>query len=355
MIDMSFASWSVLTVDFLVVLHLALGGVTLAALLHLVNARWRFEVRYLSVSFFALFPLAFCLLLILLLNGARTFPWVGSAMAMPGWNSLGFLAARELGGFLVVGVLYGLFIKYQAVSTLSPTQAHTFRNIALLIPFAHVVFCTMVAWDFEMTLTPGWSSALYAMYHIVSSFRMFLAVFALTVIVLLRRQALVSPPGEYVPNYLAQLLLGFTILWIYTFFAQYLIIWYGNLPDETGRLFHSQYGHSPYGPFAGLFWLFFILLFVVPFPVLVFPQSRHSSSIIAFVAVLIICGYWIERYVWIAGAVADSPQAMFSPFAIGTSIVVFTAGFFLVRGAMSKYGLLKHGAVSGIALREKMD
>jgi hypothetical protein len=54
-----FASWSVLTVDFLVVLHLALGGVTLAALLHLVNARWRFEIRYLSVSLFALFPLAF--------------------------------------------------------------------------------------------------------------------------------------------------------------------------------------------------------------------------------------------------------------------------------------------------------
>jgi hypothetical protein len=38
---MPFVSWSVLTVDFLVVLHLALGGVTLAALLHLVNAKWR--------------------------------------------------------------------------------------------------------------------------------------------------------------------------------------------------------------------------------------------------------------------------------------------------------------------------
>ncbi len=67
---MSYASWSALTVDYLVVLHLALGGVTLAALLHLVNAKWRFDIRYLSVSFFALYPLAFCLLIILLLNGA---------------------------------------------------------------------------------------------------------------------------------------------------------------------------------------------------------------------------------------------------------------------------------------------
>jgi len=79
----------------------------------------------------------------------------GSSMAMPGWHNFGFLAAREIGGFCVVGVLYGLFVKLQPVSTLSPGQARLFRNVALLIPFAHVLFCTMVAWDFEMTLTPA--------------------------------------------------------------------------------------------------------------------------------------------------------------------------------------------------------
>jgi hypothetical protein len=126
---MSFATWSVLTVDFLVVLHLALGGVTLAALLHLVNAKWRFEIRYLSVSFFALFPLAFLMLCILLLNGSKTFPWVGSAAPMPGWNTFGFLAAREILGFFIVGLVYGLFIKFQAVSMQSPTQARYFLGL----------------------------------------------------------------------------------------------------------------------------------------------------------------------------------------------------------------------------------
>ena len=347
---MSYAAWSVLTVDFLVVLHIALGGVTLAALLHLVNGKWRFEVRYISVSFFALFPLAFCLLLILLLNGARTFPWVGSSAAMPGWNDFGFLAAREIGGFIIVGVLYGLFIKYQAVSTSSASHARTFRNIALLIPFAHVLFCTMVAWDFEMTLQPGWSSSIYAMYHFVSSFGMMLSVLALTVMVLIRRKLLVAPPGAYVLNYLAQMMLAFTILWIYTFFAQYLIIWYANLPDETGRLFQNQNG-----PFGSLFWLFFILRFVIPFPVLIFPFSRHSNGVIAFVAVSIIVGYWLERYVWIAGAAADSPWPMFSPFALIVSLLVFTAAFFMVRGAMRKYCLLKDASVENVALQAKRD
>jgi hypothetical protein len=347
---MPFASWSVLTVDFLVVLHLALGGVTLAALLHLVNAQWRYTIRYFSVSFFALFPLAFCLLIILLLNGSKTFPWVGSSAPMPAWNNIEFLAAREIAGFFVVAVVYGLFIKFQAVSTRSAAQALAFRNIALCIPFIHVLFCTMVAWDFEMTLQPGWSSAIYAMYHFVSSFGMVLSVLALSLIVLVRNQALTSPPGEYIFNYLAQLMLAFTILWIYTFFAQYLIIWYANLPDETGRLFRLQNG-----PFSTLFWLFFILKFVIPFPVLIMPYSRHSRGVIAFVAVSIIVGYWIERYTWIAGAAADSPLSMFSPFAIATSLVVFTVAFFLVRGAMKKYGLIKSQRSIGVALKGEID
>ena len=57
----SYSNWSVLTVNFLVVLYLALGGVTLSAILHLAGARWRYEVRLLASSLFALFPLAFVL------------------------------------------------------------------------------------------------------------------------------------------------------------------------------------------------------------------------------------------------------------------------------------------------------
>jgi Ni/Fe-hydrogenase subunit HybB-like protein len=185
-----------------------------------------------------------------------------------------------------------------------------------------------------MTLQPGWTSAIYAMYHFVSSFGMMLSVLVLAVMLLVRNRALRSPPGEYIFNYLAQLMLAFTILWVYTFFAQYLIIWYANLPDETGRLFRLQNG-----PFSTLFWLFFIMKFVIPFSVLIIPYSRHSRGVIAFVAVSIIVGYWIERFTWIAGTTADSPMPMFSPYAITTSLVVMAAGFFLVRGTMRKYGL----------------
>ena len=216
----------------------------------------------------------------------------------------------------------------------APRRRRTFRNTALLIPFAHVLFCTMVAWDFEMTLQPGWSSAIYAMYHFVSSFGMMLSVLALTVMLLVRKQALISPPGEYIFNYLAQLMLAFTILWVYTFFAQYLIIWYANLPDETERLFHDQYG-----PFWRLFWIFFILKFVMPFLGTGFPLFALHRPRDRLVAVSIIIGYWIERYTWIAGsdaglAVVDVLALRHRPRLRGG----FQRAFFMVRGAMRKFG-----------------
>ncbi len=331
----SFANWSVLTVDFLMVLYLALGGVTFAALLHLVNAKWRFDVRYLTVSFFSLYPLAFILLLILLFGGKLTFPWIGSHETMPFWNNFTFLAIREIVGFLVVGVLFGLFIKLQHKAEKSPEDKENFRNVALLIPFAYVLFGTMVAWDFEMTLLPNWQSSIYPMYFFVSNFGMFLS-FTVTLIYFLNKSnALAKPIGEYVYNYFAQIMLAFSILWVYTFFAQYLIIWYGNLPEETGRLFHMQNGY-----YGTLFWTFFVMKFVLPFSLLVFPFTRNNPNMILFVASSIMIGTWIERYTWISGAYSSPHMPMTSLFDIGVTAIIFAIAFILVRMTMKRYKLI---------------
>lgn len=332
----SFASWSVLTVDFLIILYLALGSVTLAALLHLVNAKWRFDVRYLTVCFFSLYPLAFVLLLILLWGGKMTFPWVGANVPMPFWNNLTFLSIREIVGFVVVGVLFGTFVKLQAVADKDPESKQAFRNVALLIPFAYVLFGTMVSWDFEMTQLPYWESSIYSIYFFVSNFGMCLAFLVTLIFILNKSGALSTPIGEYVYNYFAQFMLGFTILWIYTFFAQYLIIWYGNLPEETDRIFHMQYG-----TYGGLFWTFFFMKFVFPFAMLVLPFNRHNTGSILAVAASIMIGTWIERYTWISGTYSSPHMPMTSLFDIGVTAIIFGIAFTIVRMTMKRYKLIR--------------
>ena len=335
----SYSNWSVLTVNFLVVLYLALGGVTLSAILYLAGARWRYEIRLLASSLFALFPLAFVLLIVLLVNADATFPWVKLAeehkLTVSPWDGFTFLAWREVVGMLLAMTIHWIFIKRQAVSERSPEDAARFHTIACWVPYVYVVYGTMVAWDFEMFMVPGWQSGIFGMQEFISFFGMFLSFLVIWVYALNSRNRLVNPVKPFVYNYLAQLMLAFTLLWVYTYFAQYLTIWYGNIPDERDRLNGMQDGDYTF-----IWWAVIALKLVIPFSALAMPFVRHNINAIVAVATCIIIGTIFERYVWIAGAhggVGSYPYVA----AIVVSAVVAAIGFFLVRMRLQSIQLIK--------------
>ncbi|MGB8517856.1 MAG: hypothetical protein WCD45_08200 [Gallionella sp.] len=333
-----YSNWAVLTVSFVVVLSLALSGVALCSVLHLVGAKWRFEVRHLASSLFALFPLAFVLLVILLVGGEHTFPWwngtVNAEYHMPGWYQPHWLIAREVIGMIFMISLYWLFIKRQSVSERSPEDALSFHHIATWIPFFFVLYSTMIAWDFEMTLVPAWHSAIYGMQQFVSNFGMFLSVLLIWIYVLNSRERLLRPVPTKIYNYLAQMMLAFTLLWVYTFYAQYLTIWYGNLPDETNRVFGMQNGDYTF-----LFWGMFALKFVIPFASLCFPVTRHNPVATVAVACSIITGTLFERYVWIGGIHGTGDYPVLAAILVGG--IVGTIAFYLVRGQLVRTQLIR--------------
>ena len=340
-----FGRWSILTTNFLVVLYLALAGVTFAAILHLVNGQWRFQVRYFAVSLAALFPLAFVLLIILLIGGENTFQWLQHAddgeHHLNGWHNYTFLVIRQILGLLVVAGFFGLFIKYQHLTSTTEEYAvhRKFRNIALCVPGVYVLYGTMVAWDFEMTMIPGWHSASYGVYQFVSMFHAFLAFFAVMLFMLNRSGKMVKPTEPFVLNYLAQMMLAFTILWTYFYFTQYLIMWYGRLPEEFNR-FNSMMQHD----LSTIWWIFLTCKFIIPFITFAtWTPNRHNPYVIVMVASFIMFGTWLERYTWISGSV--DPEFYHIPMTsiqdIAITVIIFGAGFALVKWAMNRYGLVR--------------
>jgi len=345
---MTYENWSVLSADFLILLHLTIGGVTFASLLHLASGRWRYHVRDIAVSLFGLYPLVFALLLVLLvagLMGQGPFPWMRhDAVAgeeLNGWHDKGFFVAREVLGLLFVGWLWRRFIRLQAVSERTEQDWDRFKFTANFIPVFHVLYGTMVAWDFEMTLIPRWHSAVYGMYHFVSNFGMFLGVMAASVHLLSRRNALARPVPEIIMNYLAQMMLAFTILWTYLFFAQYLTIWYGNIPHERNRI-----ENMVVGDYAWLWWTFFSLKFLTPFLFLIFTYFRHSPSSIFRIGLVILAGTWIERFVWIGASMpstsfTQSPSPFFNWIDWVVTAVVLAVALGLYRRALAGNGVTR--------------
>ena len=340
----SFGSWSVLTTDYLLILYMAINGVTLAAILHLVNAKWRVHVRTLAVSLAGLLPLAFALLVILLMNGENTFQWLAHAHDaehhLPGWHNYTFLVSREICAFFFVAGLYGYFIKLQHEAIIDPgfDAQRRFRNVALLIPFVYVMYSTMVAWDFEMTMVPSWHSASYGAYHFISMFQFFLAFFAVFLFVLKRSGKLKVDVPDQMLNFVAQMMLGFTILWTYLYFTQYLILWYGRLPEEIVR-FRNMMDNG----LGGIWWTFLTLKFILPFSSLIFAFTRHTPVMIVIVASSIMLGTWLERYTWISGSVDPSHYhiPMTAPFDIVVTIGVFAIAFLSIRWSLNRYGFLR--------------
>jgi hypothetical protein len=337
-----FGSWSVLTADFLILLHLTIGGVTFSAILHLASAKWRYRVRDIAGSLFALYPLVFVLLAVLLVARHGVFQWMGADAAagdehpLNAWHNPIFLAAREILALLLVGWLYRRYLNLQAVSERSEADWERFKMTANFVPVAHVLYGTMVAWDFEMTMIPAWESSVYGMYHFVSNFGMFLAVMVVICYTLRRANRLREAMPETVLNYFAQMLLAFTILWTYLFFAQYLTIWYGNLPHERNRI-----ENMVNGDYSVLWWSFFVMKFVIPFVLLVFTYFRHSPVSIYRIAIVVIAGTWIERFTWIAGSVDPGPfrhshMPFTSVFDVVATVVVAAAAYLLVRRSLAQ-------------------
>ena len=347
--DVDFGSWSILTTNFLIVLFIALGGVTFSSVLHLCNGKWRFQIRNLACSFAVLFPVAFVMLVILLINGEATFPWLAEAHGdghgdgghhLSGWHNYSFLVAREIIGFIVVTVLYGLFIKYQHASKIDNSYVvqRRFRNIALLIPFAYFIYGTMVAWDFEMTMVPGWHSAVYGAYHFQSNFHMFLAFFTIFLFFMKRSGSLTKPFRTYIFNYMAQMMFAMTILWTYLYFSQYVLMWYGRLPVETDR-----YDSMIYEGFGTLWITFVTFKFLIPFVTFVFTPNRHNPVTITLVSVFIVVGTWLERYIWISGSVDSQYYRMplSTMFGIVVTIATVVFSWILVNATLNRYGLVK--------------
>ncbi len=339
MVDLN---WAVLTAAFLMVLYMAQAGIVLTSVLHLANVRggtWREEVAPYAHATAYLFPLAFLLLLALLSSPELTFPYTGKSLHPSAWLHFPFLAAREIGMLLLVA---GLSVAYVRASDRhrreqTPASRNRLTAYASAVIVLYVLYATIVSWDFEMTLTEHWHSAIYAPYFFVSSLQMFLAFLSIAMYALRRLSGGTRGISDTGFNCLAQMMLGFTLLWTYTFFSQFLTIWYAALPDETRRLFPLMFEHGDIrrGPsvIAPLFWSFVAMKSFSPFFMLIFSVTRHTPGVAALAAMLIFVGTFLERFTWIADTYPGWQMPLSTLFGVALLGAVTVVVFFVLRWA----------------------
>jgi hypothetical protein len=204
------------------------------------------------------------------------------------------------------------------------------RQIYTLAPLYVVVYAivlTMVAFDGMMALQPHWFSNLFGGWYFMGSF---LGAHTLLALLMLHGRHelgiadLVSPKQRHD---LGKLIFGFSVFWTYLMWSQFLVIWYGNLPEETGFVFARLWG--PWRPIGTLV---FCGMFVVPFIGLLGVAPKKNPVTLGLFATISLATLWLERYLLVMPSVTREPGPVFGLPELGPTALF--VGLFLLAYAL---------------------
>lgn len=185
--------------------------------------------------------------------------------------------------------LRNLSIDEDANGTLEFTQHRSMRwYSAAFLPIAGFTSAAMI-WLWIMSLDAHWYSTMFAWY---SGASLFVSMICLTIIILVflkNRGYYEEVTPEHIHD-LGKFLFAFSIFWTYLWFSQYMLIWYANVGEET-IYFRERHDNYPI-----LFWGNLAINFVLPFFVLMRNDTKRKFGSVAFVAVIVLFGHWLDFF-----------------------------------------------------------
>jgi hypothetical protein len=329
-------AWQMFHVNWIYFTGLSAGGVAFAAVQKISHAKWSGMIIRFAEATVAFLPISLIGLVLIFTAGyGSIFGPMQAAMhelqhAKAVWLSHDFMFARLGVGLLALTILGWRLVwadmkqdvhavqhaasgerrvRYerwsQGYENSTAAVAAIEHRIHRLAPGYAVLYAyvfTLVAFDCIMALQPHWFSNLLGGWIFMGAF---LAAHMLVALLMIHGAKhlgvadLVSPKQRHD---LGKLCFGFTVFWTYLMWAQFLVIWYGNLPEETGFVFARLWGHwLPIG--ATVLWG----VFIIPFFGLLGVTPKKVRASLGFFATISLVSLWLERYLLVMPSVSALP------------------------------------------------
>ncbi|MGH7986677.1 MAG: hypothetical protein ACREQX_10395 [Candidatus Binataceae bacterium] len=344
--------WETYLVNLLFFIGIAQSGIVVSCAFYLTNGRWCGVTHYrLAEAFWGFIPLGFLLYWGVFFGRMHIFPWLThpSLLYSPSkhiWLNVPFLFTRDGIALLVLTILSWWFVRLSrgpaAETWMLDRETIEMPPAALrrLAPIIAILYCfiySMLSVDLIMGLSPVWRSTLFGWWYFGADFWSAIVAAALVAVVLRGRigRPNVFQDGEKLHD-IGKLIFAFSIFWIYLSFAQYLVIWYGDIPAETYFIVVRAW-HQPW---STLTWMSPLLMWVVPFVVLMGVQPKKNPYVLGIVAALGLIGVWILNYILIV------PSWHPNDLPFGWVEICVTLGFLGAFGLCSKPGLARTAAAA---------
>src|SRR5688500_8973771 len=214
------------------------------------------------------------------------------------------------GGIIIMGVWILLATKIRGLSVDEDTNGDTsFTHAGKLriwgaaaLPIIGFSSAAMI-WLWVMSVDAHWYSTLFAWYSSVSLMVTMIALTIITLIALKIRGYFPLVTIEHLHD-LGKYLFAFSIFWTYMWFSQFMLIWYGNIPEET------IYYNTRLNEYPVLLYLNIGLNFALPFLVLLRNDTKRKYGTLLFISAVLVLSHWLDFFLMLKPGILHTAQVL---------------------------------------------
>jgi hypothetical protein len=328
-------TWGAYLIGAFYALGLGLFGVLWVAMLYLSKGVWSVSMRRIPEAMTAWILPGGGLILLVGLGAHSLYHWTDPSTEDPLLLHKAPFLNMELFYTLIVAslVLWQIFafaiVRNSRKQDKTGKIKHSRTNVALSAAFVVVYAITfsVVSFYLLMSLEPHWFSTMYAVLLFTDMMQTGTAFVALIAAILIMKGQLKGFLNENHLHSVSKMMFATTGFWAYIYFCQYMLIWYGNIPEETAY-FLTRYQNGWLGALLALP----LLKFVIPFVLLVPRENKRKPGRVAFLAVLILVAQFLELFLLVSPALGHGDHAAHGhwPVVEGAVTAGFVGLFFLV-------------------------
>jgi hypothetical protein len=280
-------------------LTLAIGATFFAALQYITQSGWSSAFIRVPQAMGSVIPVIAVLMLPILIFGLpELYHWAHPGVAAHDpiiahkqpYLNLPFFITRYIIYFAVwiflTQYLKKLSLKEDKVGGMTYFYKSEFFSKVYI--FALAVTFSLATFDWIMSVDVHWYSTIFAVRNFAMAFYHGTAVITLIIIILNKFGYLPFLNKAHLKD-LSKYIFILSIIWTYMWFAQYILIWYANIPEET-----VYYMPRTKGEFRPLFYAELIINWVIPFALLLSNYLVSHKNTLMGICIIIIFGQWVD-------------------------------------------------------------
>lgn len=283
-------------------LSIAIGALVFLMMGHAIDANWTIVFQRFTEAIARSLPALAVLFVPVALAAGHLYPWISPPRALDA-ETLEKLAHKapylNLGFWVIRAVVFlGLWI---AIAELLARWGHRAARAPIALVRARALSAaglpaialtlTFAAFDWLMSLTPLWYSTIFGLLYWSGGFVAALSLVAVIACSARRVPAVAASIRGSHTGALGRMMLAFLIFWAYMEFAQGIIIWIANKPDEVP--WYVARGARAWG---GVFALLIIAHFGVPFFALLSKPLKRRPRLLAIAGAWLLVMHYIDVY-----------------------------------------------------------